>query len=141
VLLLLLLLLLLPERRRHRRFQRQELEWRAEEGCTEEADHVEDDAHEITAQAERRRARALVCLEVRWSMSEGPGLGAGGGRGGAGVQDGHEEQQLGPWHCSDVVVERCRTRQYGHDSKGFEQNQKGTLEEAANAYLHSRGAF
>jgi hypothetical protein len=58
-------------------------------------------------------------------MSESPGLGAGGGRGGTGAQDGHEEQQLEPWHCGEVVVERCRTRQDGHDSRGFEQNQKG----------------
>jgi hypothetical protein len=72
-------------------------------------------------------------------MSEGPGLGAGRGRGGTGAQDGHEEQQLEPWHCSDVVVGRCRTRQYGHYSKGSEQNQKGTLEGVANADLHSRG--
>jgi hypothetical protein len=72
-------------------------------------------------------------------MSEGPGLGAGGGGGGIGAHYGHEEQQLEPWHCGEVVVERCRTRQDGHDSKGFEQNQKGTLEGAANVDLHSRG--
>ena len=50
-------------------------------------------------------------------MSESSGLVAGGGRGGTGAQDGREEQQLEPWHCSEVVVERCRTRQDGREEQ------------------------